>query len=92
MPAASKATLTLDPTLESALKTGHPWVYRNHLPKHSLQNGDWVRVSAGSAEAYGLFDADGQIAVRLFGSVPPEGKMARAAPQGRRAGLRAGGH
>ncbi len=74
MPAPFKAALTLDPTLESALTAGHPWVYRNHLPKHSLQTGDWVRVIAGSAEAYGLFDADGQIAVRLFGNVLPEGK------------------
>ncbi len=69
-----EATLTLEPTLEAALKSGHPWVYRNHLPKHSLQTGDWVRVKAGSAEAYGLFDADGQIAVRLFGAALPEGK------------------
>ena len=70
----SSAVLTLDPGLETALKSGHPWVYRNHLPKHTLQTGDWVRVRAGSAEAYGLFDAEGQIAVRLFGSVPLGGK------------------
>ena len=69
-----KATLTLEPNLETALKSGHPWVYRNHLPKHTLQTGDWVRVKAGSAEAYGLFDAEGQIAVRLFGSEPLEGR------------------
>ena len=70
----SSAVLTLDPGLETALKSGHPWVYRNHLPKHTLRTGDWVRVRAGSAEAYGLFDAEGQIAVRLFGSVPLGGK------------------
>ena len=67
-------TLTLEPTLETALNSGHPWVYRNHLPKHSLRTGDWVGVKAGNAEAYGLFDEDGQIAVRLFGAAPPEGK------------------
>lgn len=66
-------TLTLDKSLEPALKSGHPWVYRNHLPKHTLATGDWVRVTAGSAEAYGLFDAEGQIGVRLFGSAPPQG-------------------
>ncbi|CAA9580369.1 MAG: Putative RNA methyltransferase Caur_2521 [uncultured Truepera sp.] len=66
-------TLVLDRSLEPALKSGHPWVYRNHLPKHTLSTGDWVRVRAGSAEAYGLFDAEGQIAVRLFGSAPPQG-------------------
>ncbi len=74
MPVPFEATLTLEPTLETALKSGHPWVYRNHLPKHTLRTGDWVRVKAGKAEAYGLFDADGQIAVRLFGDRPPEGK------------------
>lgn len=62
--------LTLDKTLEAALRSGHPWVYRNHLPGHRLQTGDWVRVRAGSAEACGLFDAEGQIAVRLFGPEP----------------------
>lgn len=66
-------TLTLDKGLEPALKSGHPWVYRNHLPKHDLRTGDWVRVNAGTAEAYGLFDAEGQIALRLFGSAPPQG-------------------
>ncbi len=66
-------TLVLDKTLEPALKSGHPWIYRNHLPKHTLSTGDWVRVTAGNAEAYGLFDAEGQIAVRLFGSAPPQG-------------------
>ena len=68
-----KATLTLEPNLETAVKSGHPWVYRNHLPNHTLQTGDWVRVKAGSAEAYGLYDAEGQIAVRLFGDAPLQG-------------------
>jgi len=66
-------TLTLEPNLESALTSAHPWVYRNHLPKHTLSTGDWVRVRAGGAEAYGLFDTEGQIALRLFGSAPPQG-------------------
>lgn len=62
--------LTLDDTLEPALASGHPWLYRNHLPRHSLQTGDWVRVRAGSAEACGVFDREGQIALRLFGAEP----------------------
>jgi 23S rRNA (cytosine1962-C5)-methyltransferase len=64
--------LTLDPALEPALASGHPWLYRNHLPRHALQTGDWVRVRAGSAEACGLYDAEGQIALRLFGAEPLE--------------------
>ena len=66
-------TLTLEPALESTLKSGHPWLYRNHLPKHTLATGDWVRVQAGKAEAYGLYDDTGQIGVRLFGRAPPQG-------------------
>ena len=65
-------TLTLEPNLESALKSGHPWLYRNHLPKHTLQTGDWVRVEAGKAEAYGVYDDAGQIGVRLFGVRRPK--------------------
>lgn len=64
-------TLNLDNQLETALASGHPWIYRNHLPKHRLQNGEWVRLSAGSAEAYGLYDSNSPVAVRLFGSLPP---------------------
>ena len=62
------ATLRLERALEPALASGHPWVYRNHLPAHQLQTGDWVRLVAGRAEAVGVYDAEGQVAVRLFGS------------------------
>ncbi|ADR35655.1 rRNA (guanine-N(2)-)-methyltransferase [Oceanithermus profundus DSM 14977] len=58
--------LRLDPSLETALASGHPWIYRNHLPPHRLETGDWVRLVAGRAEAVGVYDAAGQVAVRLF--------------------------
>ncbi len=64
----SLPTLTLNPKLEPALKSNHPWVYRNHLPKHALQTGDWVRVEAGSAHRIGLYDDESAIALRLFSS------------------------
>ena len=64
----SLLTLTLNPKLEPALSSGHPWVYRNHLPKHALQTGDWVRVEAGSAHRIGLYDDESAIALRLFSS------------------------
>lgn len=60
------ATLNLGPGLEPALVSGHPWIYRNHLPEHRLEGGEWVRVEAGRAVSHGLYDADGAIAVRLF--------------------------
>ena len=64
-------TLRLAPGLESALRSGHPWVYRNHLPDHALRGSEWVRVEAGRAAAYGVYDANGAIGVRLFGSELP---------------------
>ena len=62
----SLVTLNLGPKLEPALVSGHPWVYRNHLPNHDLQSGDWVRLEAGAASAVGLYDAEGAIGVRLY--------------------------
>ncbi|WP_456413994.1 class I SAM-dependent rRNA methyltransferase [Oceanithermus profundus] len=70
--------LRLDPSLETALASGHPWIYRNHLPPHRLETGDWVRLVAGRAEAVGVYDAAGQVAVRLFarGRVPAAADLA----------------
>lgn len=62
----SLPTINLGQRLESALASGHPWVYRNHLPKNQLQTGDWVRLEAGKESSIGLFDEEGAIAVRLF--------------------------
>ena len=72
------ATLRLDPALESALASGHPWIYRNHLPAHGLETGDWVRLQAGATRAVGVYDAEGQVAVRLFARerVPGTGDLA----------------
>lgn len=58
--------LNVDPSLESALVSGHPWIYRNHLPKHNLEGGEWIVVRSGGTQAYGLYDASSPIAVRLF--------------------------
>jgi 23S rRNA (cytosine1962-C5)-methyltransferase len=62
----SLKTLNLGKNLENALKSGHPWIYRNHLPQHNAHNGEWVRLEANRASAIGLYDAESQIAVRLF--------------------------
>lgn len=64
------ATLRLSSSLEGALHSGHPWIYRNHLPPHRLRGNEVVRVEAGSAASYGVYDADSAIAVRLFGPQP----------------------
>ncbi len=64
-------TLHINPQLEPSILAGHPWVYHNHLPHHDLETGDWVRVQAGKASAYGLYDDRSVIAVRLFGREEP---------------------
>lgn len=64
-------TLRLAPGLEAAVSSGHPWVYRNHVPPNDLRSGAWVRVEAGRSAAYGVYDASGAIAVRLYGAARP---------------------
>jgi len=49
------------------LRRGHPWVYRDRLPKKlDLSSGTWVQVRFGKSSAYGLWDARSPIAIRLF--------------------------
>lgn len=63
----SLPTLSLGANMATPLGSGHPWIYRNHLPRHDLSTGDWVRLEAGGASAVGIYDADGAIGVRIFG-------------------------
>lgn len=68
-------TLRLPATLEGALRSGHPWIYRDHitrtaLPAGGLSSGAVVRVEAGAAASFGVYDTEGAIAVRLFGERP----------------------
>jgi 23S rRNA (cytosine1962-C5)-methyltransferase len=60
-------TLDLPAHLNSRLALGHPWVYRNHVvAPPDLPSGTWVQVRCGGFTAYGLWDAESAIAVRLF--------------------------
>lgn len=61
------------PEIRDALLRGHPWIYRNQIvPLHArgsppqYASGAWVKVLCGKFEGYGLWDAQGAIAVRLF--------------------------
>lgn len=59
--------VTVSPALKTRLAEGHPWVYRNQIDVlPALPSGAWVRVRCGSFSAYGLWDAQSQIALRLF--------------------------
>lgn len=65
--------------LGPTLARGHPWVYRNQIeqPPH-LASGEWVQVQCGRLRAFGLWDAEGPIAVRVFSArqVPDAGWVA----------------
>lgn len=55
--------------LGKQLERGHPWVYRNRVTSDvHLQSGTWVQVQCGRFQAYGLWDAQSPIAVRIFSS------------------------
>ena len=60
-------TLELPSTLKTHLNQGHPWVYRSHVPSTiNHPSGEWVLVRCGSFSAYGLWDSQSPIAVRIF--------------------------
>ena len=65
--ASIAAELRLEKAVASRLTSGHPWVYRNHVPRtFRARSGDWVRVRAGEFSAIGVWDAQSDIAVRIF--------------------------
>lgn len=53
--------------LAERLHAGHPWIYRDHVPKgFRARSGSWVRVSAGDFSAFALWDERSPIALRVF--------------------------
>lgn len=64
---AKLPTIQLPTNLKERLVQGHPWVYRNHVPHNTnFAPGTWVRVRCGNWTGYGLWDANGPIAIRIF--------------------------
>jgi 23S rRNA (cytosine1962-C5)-methyltransferase len=60
-------TIDLPVRLKPRLSQGHPWVYRNQIPgTPDLPCGAWVKVRCGGFSGFGLWDAESQIAIRLF--------------------------
>lgn len=90
------STLNLGAGFERVLASGHPWIYRDAMPAHGLEDGAWVRLEAGRESAVGLYDAHGAIAVRRFptGGVPDAEWWRRAVARtlARREPLAAAGH
>jgi 23S rRNA (cytosine1962-C5)-methyltransferase len=57
----------LPSALKDRLAQGHPWIYRNHVPPDvRMPAGTWVRARCGDWSGYGLWDAEGPIAIRIF--------------------------
>ena len=60
-------TITLPGFLKSALALGHPWVYRDHVPRgFSAPSGTWVEVHAGNWRGFALWDERSPIALRVY--------------------------
>ncbi len=73
-------TLDLAASLRPRLGQGHPWIYKNQVPGNpGLSSGTWVQVRCGGFSAYGLWDAQSAIAIRLFSrrAVPDVGWVAK---------------
>lgn len=66
--------IILPESLASRLASGHPWVYRDHVARSRARTGDWVQIRAGSFRAYGLWDEESPIAVRIFSSEERPGR------------------
>jgi 23S rRNA (cytosine1962-C5)-methyltransferase len=53
--------------LAGRLEAGHPWVYRDHVPKgFRAKGGSFVEIAAGSFSAFALWDERSPIALRIF--------------------------
>jgi 23S rRNA (cytosine1962-C5)-methyltransferase len=72
--------IRLPGALRERLAQGHPWVYRTHVPPSvRLPPGAWVRLRCGGWSGYGLWDAEGPIALRVFAQrTPPDAGLLRA--------------
>ncbi len=63
----SGPTLELPAQLKRGLQAGHPWVYRDHVPRgFQAASGTWVKVRAGGYTGFALWDDTSKIALRLF--------------------------
>ena len=71
----SGPTLELPGQLKRGLSAGHPWVYRDHVPRgFQAASGTWVKVRCGAYAAFALWDETSRIALRMFSEqgVPDE--------------------
>jgi 23S rRNA (cytosine1962-C5)-methyltransferase len=63
--------LVLPEFLGPALAAGHPWIYRDHIPRGChWPSGTFVPFTAGSFRGWGLWDEESAIALRVFSAGP----------------------
>jgi len=59
--------IMLPAALRERLAQGHPWVYRTHIPRDvRLPSGSWARIRCGGWSGFGVWDAAGPIALRIY--------------------------
>jgi 23S rRNA (cytosine1962-C5)-methyltransferase len=60
-------TVELPSSLARALSSGHPWIYRDHVPRgFEAKTGTFVRIVAGTFSAVALWDGASPLALRVF--------------------------
>ena len=65
-------TLELPLFLEASLRAGHPWVYRDHVPKElRAAPGSVFQIRAGAFSGFALWDSSSQIALRVYSTREP---------------------
>lgn len=58
--------------LQAELTAGHPWIYRNHIPAgFTAETGTWIQAICGDISVWGLWDADSQLALRIYSRTGP---------------------
>lgn len=68
-------TVPVPESLSKRLAGGHAWIYRDHFPpKFRARTGQWVTARSGNVTAFGLWDEESPIALRVFSTreVPDE--------------------
>lgn len=70
--ALRRSGLELPAALEARLSAGHPWIYRDHVPRQfSAESGTFVQVVCGRFSGFALWDPESPIALRVFSRQKP---------------------
>lgn len=62
----------------AAVRAGHPWVFREALGPADFPEGQWLELFEQQPLGYGVFQAEGGLAVRMLGPEPPRGPFLQA--------------